>query len=252
MYKLIAIAFAAVFALSGCAEPPAPPANAGINELLDALHDVGDKLKDFAADVSLTNTNGITGESYQDLGHVWYQRLADGDARIRVNFDRKQIGKRIFQQRREYKLEGGNLIDQNYDTKVQVTRQVLKPGQKMNLLKLGQGPFPLPIGQSREDVLKSFDVTRPAATKDDPANTNHLTLVPKPDTQLARKFNSIDVYISQQSNFPVRIETVDKDGVTIRTTDLLNLKINAGLKDADFTLSAPGKDWGVRDEAYQQ
>ena len=252
MYKLIAIAFAAVFALSAFADPSTPPANAGINELLDTLHDAGEKLKDFAADVSLTETNGITGESSQNLGHVWYQHLANGDARIRVNFDRKQIGKRIFEQRREYKLEGGNLIDQNFDTKVQVTRQVLKPGQKMNLLKLGEGPFPLPIGQAREDVLKSFDVTRPAAAKEDPANTNHLTLVPKPDTQLARKFNSIDVYVSRQTNFPIRIETVDKDGVTIRTTDLSNLKINAGLKDADFTLPEPGKDWGVRDEAYRQ
>jgi hypothetical protein len=36
---------------------------------------------------------------------------------------------------------------------------VLRPGEKVNLLKLGEGPFPLPIGQKRDDVKRQFDVT---------------------------------------------------------------------------------------------
>ena len=41
----------------------------------------------------------------------------------------------------------------------------------MNLLELGEGPFPLPIGQSRQDVEKQFKVTKVAAVKDISAKT---------------------------------------------------------------------------------
>ena len=33
---------------------------------------------------------------------------------------------------------------------------MLKPGEKLNLLKLGEGPFPLPIGQKKEDVYANL------------------------------------------------------------------------------------------------
>ena len=35
-----------------------------------------------------------------------------------------------------------------------------RPGEKVNLLKLGEGPFPLPIGQPKEDVHREFIVTK--------------------------------------------------------------------------------------------
>ena len=215
--------------------------------VLDALHDRGQSLADFTADVTIAETDTL-GSSSENSGKVSYQRTPGGDARIRVSFDRKKIADKIVKQRREYKLEGGTLIDQNFDTKTQVNRQVLKPGQKLNPLKLGEGPFPLPIGQDREEVLKLFDVTRIAKAKDDPADTVHLSLKPKANTRFAKKFLSIEVFVSNQSHFPVRIETTDRDGTTVRTTDLTNIKINAGLKDADFKLDEPGRDWGVRDE----
>ena len=118
---------------------------------------------------------------------------------------------------------------------------MLKPGEKMNLLKLGEGPFPLPIGQKKEDVKKLFDVTLvPPAKTDaaDLADTIHLRLTPKEGTRFARKFGAIDIWVSRKSNFPIRIDTTAPGGSDHQTTKLQELKINPepGLKDGDFAL----------------
>lgn len=225
------------------------PVGPGINETLDALKDRGRNLQDFTADVTIKDADPVTGADHSKMGKILFQRKPDRDSRIRVMLDRKTIADRIIKSRADYKLEDGKLIDQNFDAKHQTTRQVLKPGQKLDPLKLGEGPFPLPIGQDREEVLKNFEVTQLPPDKEDPADSVHLVLKPKPGTRFAKKFELIDVFVDQKSKFPVRIVTVDKGGASVHTTDLSNLKINPGLKDADFTLTEPGKDWDITDES---
>ena len=88
--------------------------------------------------------------------------------------------------------------------------------------------------------------------KEDPADSAHLVLKPKAGTRFAKKFELIDVFVDRTSKFPVRIVTVDKGGATVHTTDLSNLKLNPGLKDNDFMLTAPGKDWDVTDESLAE
>jgi hypothetical protein len=221
-------------------------ANSSVGDVLEALHARGQDLHDFTAGVTLTETD-VLGKETERRGMVWYQRKQNGDTRIRVSFTEKKLSGSTFKQRLEYLLENGKLVEQNYETKLQITRQVLKPGQKLDPLKLGEGPFPLPIGQPPEDVLKMFDVQKQPTTKDDPAGTVHVQLAPKAGTRLAKKFKTIDVFVSPENNFPVRIDALE-NGDTDRVTNLSNIRINAELKDAEFELPAPQKDWGVRDE----
>jgi hypothetical protein len=237
---------AAGAAAAGEAPAAADPA---VENLLQALKVRGQDLQNFTADVSLTWRDLLLGaDDKTDIGHIWFQRKPDGDARIRVSFDTRKVGNKTTNHRIEYKLEGGYFIDQNFDSKLQVTRRVLKPGEKFDPLKLGQGPFPLPIGQEPADVLRQFDVKKVAPAKDDPADAGHLTLTPRPGTSFARKFETIEVFVDSKSHFPVRMEAVEKGGATARVTELSNIKINAGITDANFKLPEPGRDWGVRDE----
>ena len=152
-------------------------------------------------------------------------------------------------------LDGEWLTDRDYDRKIEVRRQVLKPGEKMNLLKLGEGPFPLPIGQDKQEVHKQFDVTLVKPEKDDPANSLHLQLTPKPNTRLARRFSTIDVWVDRKLRFPVHIETVDANGGEEHKTDLTDLRINpaGGLIDEDFALpQIDEKEWDLHTEAYKE
>jgi len=203
----------------------------------------------------LTETDDVTKESSTRAGKVMFQRLPEDDARIRVTFEtRESADGPAKQDKIEYLLEKGWLTERNYRRKDNVRRQVLKPGEKINLLKLGEGPFPLPIGQAKEDVKQMFEVEIVPAASDDPAGTVHGRLTPKPKTQFERKFKSIDVWVDPKAQMPRRIQTLDRSASTVQTTDLENVKSNTGLKDDDFKLDeVKAKDgWKLRDEPYEE
>jgi outer membrane lipoprotein-sorting protein len=239
------------------AEVPILKPDSDLDTILDALDARGRDLKDFTADVAIHSTDARTGEDSAQIGKVTFQDKGDGASRIRVSFDTKETeaanGQKTTQkQRLDYVLDGGWLTDRDYQKKLEVKRQVLKPGQKMNLLKLGEGPFPMPIGQSREDVKKLFTATKVPPAKDDPADTAHVKLVPFPNTQFARRFKQIDVYVDTKTNMPRRIDTIERSGNQTKSTDLTNVKINAGVKDEDFALeNIDNAGWNRREEPFE-
>jgi hypothetical protein len=241
--------------------PPAPtspaPARAvvSIDEVLDALDRQGDQIKDFTADVALTETDELTKEAFTRAGTVRFQKLPDGDARIRVDFKTRKAGDgKPRPEQIEYLLDKGWLTERNYRKTNQVRRQVIKPGEKIDLLKLGEGPFPLPIGQAKEDVKRMFDVEVVPTAEGDPAGTIRGRLKPKEGTQFARRFKHIDVWVDPRAQMPRRIETLDVNEQTRQTTDLENVKANTGLRDDDFKLKeVNAKDgWTFVDEPYQE
>lgn len=224
-------------------------AQSSTDQILDALDQRGQGLTGFIANVKLTDTDAALGEATSRLGKVWYQA---GDAqRIRVTFDKKEANGKIAEDKVEYLLAGPDLIDRTYRTSTQVTRHVLKPGEKMNLLKLGEGPFPLPIGQKKEDVYAMFDVKKVDSKKDDPAETVRIQLIPKADTRFEKRFKNIDVCIGMKDSMPRRIETMDKNETSIRTTDLGEVQVNPTMNDADFALPKIDESkWHLHEEAF--
>jgi len=227
--------------------------NSSVDDVLDALDARGRNLREFVADVSLTESDEATGFDSVRTGHVWYQKLKDDD-RIRVTFDQKLEGRFAKDDKVEYLLSRGWLWDRNYARSVEVKRQVLKPGEKVNLLKLGEGPFPLPIGQSKEEVHKEFDVAKAEPGADAPKGTVHVTLKPREGTRLATKFKVIEVWVDPRTNMPVRIEALDANETTRRTTDMTNIKVNPQppLGDRDFALPQIDENkWEKHTEPYE-
>jgi outer membrane lipoprotein-sorting protein len=235
---------------SACAAPLT--ANSSIDDVLEALDAAGVGLHDFTANVTLTEEDAAAGDSTTRAGTVYYQKNSDGSARIHVIFDTQTADGATSKQKVEYLLADDWLTDRDYIRKTEIRRQILRPGEKINPLKLGEGPFPLPIGQSKEEVYKEFTVTKPAPAKDDVPDSLHLQLTPKSGSQFADKFASIDVYIDLKTGFPVRIVTIDDNQTIIRTTNLQVLSRNAGLSDKDFQLSSIGGDWNRRVEPFEQ
>lgn len=220
--------------------------DSSVDEILNALHARGKDLNSFTCDVSMMETDLATGDNPTRIGKVWFQQKGDSDGRIRVNFESVQReGEKAIEQRIIYILDKGKLIERNFKKHAQSSHQVLKPGEKINLLKLGEGPFPLPIGQPKEDVTKLFAVTKIDPSKDDPVDTIHIKLVPLPETQF-RKFKSIDVWINKE-NMPIRIVT--DDGTYERDTRLTNVVVNPPLNDSHFDLEDIDlKEWNVAED----
>jgi outer membrane lipoprotein-sorting protein len=220
-----------------------------VDEILDALDARGQNLSGFTANVKLSESDAGTGDATLRTGKIWYQ--AGENPRIRVLFEKRESNKKITDDKIEYLLSGRDLVDRTYSTKREVTRHILKPGEKMNLLKLGEGPFPLPIGQKKEDVHANFDVRKMEPAKTDPPGTVQILLSPKPATRLARRFKSINVWIDLKDHMPKKIETLDTNETTIRSTELSNVQINPTLTDADFTLpKVTADDWQLMEEAF--
>ncbi|MCC7168708.1 MAG: hypothetical protein IT565_14175 [Rhodospirillales bacterium] len=219
------------------------------DQILDALHARGDGLKDFSGNVTMDQVDPLTGDTTTLSGNVWFQELGNTASRMRVSFTGKKIGSRTESgYHQEYMLDNGWLIDRDYKRKNEVSRQVLKSGQKINLLKLGEGPFPLPIGQPREEVLKQFAVKRVGPAADDPTNTVHVELAPREGTRLARKFKKIDVFVDTTSNFPRQIVTIDPREAEQHITRLPDMKLNGGVGDKDFTLDPIDDNWTRKSE----
>jgi outer membrane lipoprotein-sorting protein len=233
-------------------QPVALTANSSVNEILDALDARGRSLQDFSAAVRLTDSDNSTGDSTVNIGSVILQRKGEDDARIRVAFTQKQLGNKIFTVDHQYTLDNGLLVERDYQSKHETRQQILKPGQKLDLFKLGQGPFPLPLGQKKEDVLQLFSVQKIDPAKDDPPATVHLQLTPKPGTQFAKQFKAIDVWVETASDMPRRIQTEDVAEVTTKTTDLTNIKINSGASDKDFAEPSLPDGWDVVEGPYAQ
>jgi outer membrane lipoprotein-sorting protein len=242
-------------ACTSIADPTTQPTlsnNSTTDQILDALDARGTDLKDFSANVTLTDTATDTGDTHISIGSVILQRKSPTDVRIRVAFTKKQVDNLITPQDHEYVLDNGVLDDRDYQLKHENKGQLLKPGQNVDLFKLGEGPFPLPLGQKREDVLKIFDVARVGPTSDDPPGTVHLQLTPKDGTEIAKDFKTIDVWVETQSAMPRRIQTLDINQTTTRTTDLANVKLNTGVTDKDFTLPPTTPEWNVIEGPYGQ
>jgi outer membrane lipoprotein-sorting protein len=242
------------FTFAGAEEPKLTP-DSDLDTTLDALNARGQNLKDFSADVAIHTADNRTGEDTAQIGAVVFQNRNNGDSRIKVGFDKKETdngnGQKIAQkQKLDYVLEDGWLTDRDYQKKLEVRRQVLQPGQKMNLLKLGEGPFPLPIGQDKLEVKKQFKATKEKPEKDDPKDTVHIRLIPEEKSQFEKKFQRIDVFVDTKSSMPVRIDTVEKAGTT-RSTELKNIKLNTGVKNQAFDLpKIDDQGWNRREEPF--
>jgi outer membrane lipoprotein-sorting protein len=232
---------------------PTTQPDSSIDAWLDRLDARGKNLDNFAADLRLTETDNSTMLSTTRLGTVVFQRPKEGDARMKITFDKKIADENgpPLNEKIEYVLKDGWLIERDYRLKKQISRQVVRPGEKINLLKLGEGPFPLPIGQDKQKVHKQFDVKIIPPAKDDPADSAiHLQLIPKRGSQFERKFGSIDVWVDAKTDMPIRIEAVDRNGTTTRTTDLDHLKVNATLGASAFDLPSLPEGWERYEEPY--
>jgi outer membrane lipoprotein-sorting protein len=231
--------------------PAALTAESPTDTVLDALDVVGRDLRSFSASVRLAETDAIAQDTVARTGTTIYQATAPGEARMRITFEQRIQDGAVQAQKIEYLLAGGWLVDRNYARKVEVNRQVLRPGEKINLLKLGEGPFPLPIGQPKDEVYKQFEVKKVAAAAGDPQGTVHLELKPKAGTRFERNFSVIDVWVDLGTHFPRRIATSDRNATSLRTTDLENIRVGVEVADEAFKLPEIGPDWQRRDEPFE-
>lgn len=285
------MAISATLAASCVAQQPSPtPAPTGqtpaavqsgddvsTNDLLDRMHTLGQTLTSLRADIAMETTDNITGQGSTRTGSFLLQRRGDGDSRARVTLD-KLINDdgdkpKIIPDKVEYLLEGDWVIDRVYGRgpndpagRRETHRQIRKPGEKVDLLKLGEGPFPLPIGQPRESVREQFEITRLPDDAEKPGLVG-LELRPREQARLAKRFHQIIIWVDLKDAMPRVIETVSAEisvdpatgkqeivsGTESKKTTLRDVKINQPIAEGDFKLEPIDEgNWTIVTQEYQE
>lgn len=199
--------------------PDAPPPIAPeVDALLTKLEHAADDLQAFTADVLLVKYDPVMNRPEHTRGSVIYQVQAPADElaaprkRFSIRFDTLQEGSRRQAINQQFIFDGAWLVEIDADRRQFFKRQIVAEGETFDPLKLGEGPFPLPLGQPKADVLARFEVQLLGPPEELPLrgleNVEGVRLVPKPGSKEADEFQHVDVYYDRDLRLPVGIETV--------------------------------------------
>jgi hypothetical protein len=237
---------------TGPAQPcgGAPPASSGdpnVDRILDRLEVKGQTIKGLRS--SLTYKY-VTVEPVEDEqvkeGELLFART-EPNSKFLVVFKKTRAGGVVRDTGEYFLFDGRWLTERNDKAKTIIKREICRPGEKTDPFRIGQGPFPLPFGQKREDLLKNFRIALEDFTLGDPRHSDHLKCIPLPDTELAARYSRVELYVDRALELPVRIVTESaRDGNRIEV-DFKDVDVNEAPAGSRFSLDEP-KDFIVTTE----
>jgi hypothetical protein len=199
-------------------------------------------------------------------GTLWFRARpgADGSPARRafaVEFNKRYTNGQVRDEQMAYIFDGEWLVEKDSTKKQMVRRRMVPPGKVADPLRLGEGPFPLPIGQKRSEILSRFtaELRPPEQGFTDEerqpwmALTWCLRLVPREGTEEAREYEEVRIWYQKSDLLPRLARTVNTDGG--RTEVLLTgaIATNVEIPDGVFDTGAPpaGAGWDVDTREYR-
>lgn len=289
MGGLVIVLAAATMGGAVAVQPPAQPAAvapavaekadrsfANADELLVGLETADKDVKTLEADVKYMRGFGsIEGNSREDRhGKVYFRAdyapkvsgpSGEKEAKPRrvftVDFTELYVNEQKRDEPRVYVFDGEWLLEKDVKAKQVTRRRVVPPGETADPLKIGSGPFPIPIGQKKDDILNRFTATLLPPTdgfdpKEMPDGVNdwvQLKLVPKKGTDEARDFQEVRLWYQKKDLLPRLARTTNVDGGTTEVF-LVSPRTNVPIPDATFDTSPPpaGSGWNVDTTEYRR
>lgn len=233
-----------------------------VNDLLDRLEVAGADVTRLSAQVRYTRTFAIAGDRQTRDGQLFFDTTG-ATKRFAVRFEKLILeGGRVDDEVQEYVFDGEWYVERRPATRQFVKRQVVPPGEVFDPLKVGEGPFPLPIGQKKDDILREYEASVAASADDLPDSlrsfvtagegTHRLTLVP---LDPGADVQSVDVWYRTGSLLPKLAKTVNAEG-DVSYVQLINVRQNddAVFPERIFSIRTPGPrdGWDVRVEPWRE
>ena len=208
---------------------------ARIDEILTAQQKQSDGLKDIRCAVKFTEDDRVNLTRRIKTGKIMFMVTA-ANPNFMIHFDKVEVDDVVGKQ--EWYLFDGRWLYTALERLKQVTKQeIAREGQRIDMFDLENAPFPLPFGQKKDSILRNFDVSLVPPAADDPEGVDHLMCIPKPDSPMSRKYNSLEFFIRRDMHMPAKIIATKNDGYEVNIAefpDLAPKSINAGVKDRDF------------------
>ncbi len=259
--------------------PPKPAPGAGFanaDELLVSLEDADKGMTSLTAQIVYNKILATVGDKQTRSGRLYFQNAGVQGRRFAIEFDTFVRGDgTVDNDPCLYVFDGQWLLDKNSREKRFSKKQVVPPGQNFDPLKIGEGPFPIPIGQKREDILSRYNAELlPASDGLDPKDpaqkrliefvtrtkSVQLRLVPRPDRPDQDRFKEIRLWYAPEKDggrlLPCMARTIavgtepgeNGNESIVRLIDVkLNGAIPPGVLDTSTPPAAEGWDGVVTD-----
>ena len=134
--------------------------------LLTRLERAAADIDRFGADLTYIVINEFTEERVIRKGRVLYQRAnaTDGDGAraitpnrtVTIRFKEMITDGRMRPRARRYTFSENWLVEVDDDQRIFTKYRLAEPGTQIDPFRLGEGPFPLPVGQPATAVLERF------------------------------------------------------------------------------------------------
>ena len=238
--------------------------------LLESLETKGKEINRLSANITYAREYMLAGDTQRRSGNLRYSREDGPDGRERkkfaIEFTTLMVGDRIDRDddaHREYIFDGEWLVRKEYGPKIIKKEQVVRPGDQADPLAIGEGPFPMPIGQAADEVLRLYDAELVVPT-DGLSDENllqyvdksyQLKLIPKVPPEDDNDPEVIRLWYDRESLLPRLAQSEQTDG-DIVTCLLYNVRTNnrADATDEHFSVELPRntKGWHVEVREFEE
>ncbi len=224
--------------------------------LLDTLEQSARDLHTFTASIHYEVIAAFVDSKVIRKGELIYRvEPVDKKKSFAILFDTEIADNRKRERLNHYIFSDRWFVEVDHQEKLFIKREVVEPGEDFDPLKLGEGPFPLPIGQARDDVLARFDVSLielpdygPLAKLRGKVEVDGLLLTPKPKTQAADDYKRIALFYDRETRLPIGVEIteINDNRKTARLGDLQrNVELDADAMGKLSIASPDSKDWHI-------
>jgi hypothetical protein len=269
------------------AVPPEPRTFESASALLEALEVADRDVRTFAAQIRYTRLFEIQGDVQTRIGNLYFRTdpplepsvSASGSEQqalrrrwVAVRFAELIAGGRRDVQEKLWVFDGEWLVEKDPTERQFIKRRMVRPGETYDPLRVGEGPFFVPVGQRREDMefffsaelrasndglADEYDPSRDALLKGLAKNldgTIQLLLMPRPGLKQVEDFAMVRVWYDARTLLPRASMSVDPLG-DVDVFELFGVDVNeakAPLPQGVFDVATPGAGDGYHVEVMDE
>ena len=172
--------------------------------------------------------------------------------RFAIDIDTVIVDGKARDDKQSFVFDGRYLLETWPKQKQYVRRHIVGADQSKDPLRIGEGPFPIPVGQRKADLLARFNITVVPSLEAAPDSdqlrrilfkATQLKLIPKDGTEQAKAFAEIRLWYANSDMLPVFALTQNTDGSS-NEVFLDDVKKNPPIPETAFNTQPPGKSEG--------
>lgn len=213
-----------------------------VDALLEALERADEDLRDFTASIKYVKEDVLIGDTQERRGKIYFyvKPETEDSKKIRqfaVHFESLMLGERKTEEIKDFIFDGRYLVERLPDQHQFFKREVVRAGEEFDPLSI-DGPFPLPIGQKKSELLKRFEAKLLTADVEGRlAGFYHMLLTVR-DQSDNDELEKIDLWYDPANLLPAKAIIIEKTG-DINTVELAKIELNAGLVADLFSTETP-------------